>query len=751
MRRLFMFAAVVVCLAQALLTAAEPEKESRLGKPIANFELADFRGQPWSLAAVKDKPIIVVAFLGIECPLMQQYAPRLQQLHEQFADKGVELVVINSNQQDTLSELGHFAKHHSLKFPLLKDPANKVADQFHAERTPEVFVLDKERKVRYHGRIDDQFGVGVSRVKPQRLDLSVAIEELLAGKPVSVAETEPTGCFIGKILRPTGNVTVTYSKHIAPILNEHCVRCHRPGEIGPFALTNYEESVGWAEMMAEVIEQQRMPPWHANPKHGHFANDARLTDEQKQLIYRWVDEGAAEGDRKDLPPAPKFTAGWQIGEPDQIVYMSEKDSEIPATGEVKYRYFFVDPKFTEDKWIQAAECRPGNPAIVHHIIVATRDGTGRGNDDLDSGWLAATAPGAKPMILPPGLAKKVPAGSKFIFQMHYTPNGKATTDRSCIGLKFADPATVKKIVATDKASFHFFAIPPGAEAHKVEASHAFRQDTLVYAFFPHMHVRGKAFRYTAIFPDGRKEILLDIPRYDFNWQNTYELAEPLRMPAGAKMHCEAWYDNSVNNPANPDPKKTVRWGDQTWEEMMIGYFSASLADQDLTKVVPRRTDAFVKQHAGKNLEVSAKLRTAAAGALESDEALRAFGTQLRETLPQLDRVCWTVVEDRRLDVKRCAQEAANESKVGGTGRGLPIALSKLARHADGKQTFVHNELKIESGADLVHMTKAFQASVHIPMTIKESRGTLNFWSAEKDAFPPEAVKWLEEVAGAMGK
>ena len=273
------------------------------------------------------------------------------------------------------------------------------------------------------------------------------------------------------------------------------------------------------------------------------------------------------------------------------------------------------------------------------------------------------------MILPPGLAKKVPAGSKFIFQIHYTPNGKATTDRSCIGLKFADPATVKKIVATDKASFHHFAIPPGAESHKVEASHTFREDTLIYAFFPHMHVRGKAFRYTAVFPDGQREILLDVPRYDFNWQNTYELAEPRRMPKGTQMHCEAWYDNSANNPANPDPKKTVRWGDQTWEEMMIGYFSASRADQDLTKIVPRRTTAFIEQNQGKSLEVSAKLRAAAAGALESDEALLKFGQQLREVVPQLDRVCWTVVEGRRLDVKRCAQEAEAERIVGGTGRG----------------------------------------------------------------------------------
>jgi hypothetical protein len=377
---------------------------------------------------------------------------------------------------------------------------------------------------------------------------------------------------------------VTYSKHIARIIQDNCVKCHRPGEIGPFALTSYDEVVGWAEMIREVVDQQRMPPWHANPKYGHFINDARLSESDKQLIARWVEAGAPEGNKADLPPPKQFTTGWQIGQPDQVIYMTDKPFNVPATGEVRYQYFVVDPGFTEDKWVKAAECRPGNRAVVHHIIVGiVPPGATLGGGDFAGGWLAATAPGARPMLLREGLAKKVPAGSRLVFQMHYTPNGTAQQDRSSIGIVFADPATVQKTVATDKAGNRGFRIPPGDANYKVEATQTLTRDTLVISLMPHMHVRGKAFRYTALYPSGEKEILLDVPHYDFNWQNSYEFVEPKLMPKGTKMFCEAWYDNSDENLANPDPAKEVRWGDQTWEEMMIGYFAATPAGQDLQK------------------------------------------------------------------------------------------------------------------------------------------------------------------------
>ena len=495
------------------------------------FQLNDYRGAAWSWTELKDKPVIVVAFLGTECPLVKLYAERLQQLAQQYAAKNVAFIGINSNQQDSLAEIGHFVKENGLTFTLLKDAGNAVADQFGAERTPEVFVLDGTRKVHYHGRIDDQYTYGVQKQKAEQRYLVDAIEAVLAGKPVAVANTEVVGCHIGRVLSPKSDSEVTYSKQISRILNERCISCHRPGEIGPFSLTNYSETVGWAEMIDEVVQQQRMPPWHANPEHGKFANDVRLSETERSQIKHWVAAGAPEGDPSDLPPAPKFVEGWRIGTPDMVVYMSDESFKVPANGEVRYQYFMVDPGFKEEKWIKAAECRPGNRAVVHHIIVAAADRQ-RSGGDFSSDWLTATAPGARPLILPPGLAKRIPAGAKLVFQMHYTPNGKAQEDRSCVGLIFANPAEVKQEVLTQKAANPRFLIPAGDANHKVEADYRFAEDSLMLAAFPHMHLRGKSFLYTAHYPDGREETLLDVPRYDFNWQNSYVFAEPKRMPAG---------------------------------------------------------------------------------------------------------------------------------------------------------------------------------------------------------------------------
>jgi peroxiredoxin/mono/diheme cytochrome c family protein len=565
--------------------AAPSPPTAGLGRKIEAFTLHDYRGKSWTLAELQGKQGTVVVFVGVECPIAGQYASRLQELAGKYAEAGIAFVAIDANQQDSLTELAHFARTRHIEFPVLKDLGNKVADQFGAERTPEAYLLDRDNKIAFSGRIDDQFTYGIQRAKVERTYLSDAIDQLVAGQPIAMPHADAIGCRIGRVLAPKSDSNVTYSRQIARLFQDRCVNCHRAGEIGPFSLTSYDDAVGWAEMIREVVAEQRMPPWHANPKYGHFINDSRLSEEEKQLIYRWVDAGAPEGNKADLPPPREFTVGWQIGEPNQVVYIAEKPFDVPAKGEVRYQYFFVDPGFKEDKWIQAAECRPGNRAVVHHIIVGVvppgQMRPGQRVGDLGSDWLAATAPGARPMVLREGMAKLVPAGGRLVFQMHYTPNGTAQQDRSCIGLVFADPKSVKMQIATDKAATQGFNIPPGADNHKVEATRTFASDTLVLALFPHMHVRGKAFRYTAIYPDGEREVLLDVPHYDFNWQNSYEFAEAKRMPKGAKIFCEAWYDNSENNLANPDPTKSVRWGDQTWEEMMIGYFSATPADQDL--------------------------------------------------------------------------------------------------------------------------------------------------------------------------
>jgi len=749
--------AIFLCV-PAAADAAAPAA-ANLGKQITGFSLQDYRGKAWALDEFKSSKGVVVVFLGTECPIAGQYAARLQSLAAKYADAGITFLAVDSNQQDSLTELAHFARVHKLDIPVLRDAGNKVADQFGAQRTPEAFLLNADRKIVFSGRIDDQFTYGIQRPKVEKSYLTDALDQFAAGQPIAVAYAEPVGCHIGRVLMPKAASEVTYSKQIARILQDNCVKCHRPGEIGPFAMTNYEEVVGWAEMIREVVKEQRMPPWHANPKHGHFRNDSRLNDADKETIYKWVDAGAPEGDKADLPQPKQYAEGWQIGKPDQVYYIADKTYQVPATGTVRYQYFLIDPGFTEDKWIQAGECRPGNRGVVHHIIVGVIPPGGAGKlrgDGEFSDWLVATAPGAKPMVLPVGLAKKVPAGSKLVFQVHYTPNGTPQEDRSCVGLVFADPKTVKQQVSTDKAAARSFSIPPGAGNHRVEATTRFRDDTVVLAFFPHMHLRGKAFRYTAIMPDGKQEVLLDVPHYDFNWQNTYELAEPKVMPSGSQLFCEAWFDNSEENLANPNPGATVRWGDQTWEEMMIGYFSSTPANQKLDlsnapKAPPARTQQFTTLVKEGKVKLTDELKRQAHEALSSDERLNRFGPELRKLVPQLDRICWTTVEDGKLNIRRCEQEPSFEQllSAAGAGRKVDVRLSKLSSYADKTEPTVNQQLATVRGLDLMLMARAFGSSLHIPVKIDGHSGTLNFWSAEKDAFPPELVTLLTELAKSM--
>jgi hypothetical protein len=500
----------------------------------------------------------------------------------------VQIVGINSNQQDTLQELVGYARDHGIEFPLLKDAGARVADQFGATRTPEVFVLDAQRVVRYHGRIDDQYGVGSARNKPTHSELVDALEAVLGGQPVKVAATTPVGCIIGRREPSATSGDVTFTKHIAPILQKHCINCHRPGQIAPFALIDYADVAAWSDTMLEVIDAGRMPPWHADPAHGVFYNDARMPDEAKELFRRWVKAGVPEGDPQDLPPQPEYSAEWQTPEPRTVFRMPEP-FQVPATGTVPYQYFYFDPQFTEDKWVYAAEARPGNREVVHHLILfylPPGQETFRPQDPLFNA-VAAFAPGMPAITGLPEYAARIPAGSKLIFQVHYTPNGTATTDQSEAALVFANPAKVAKEVRIT-AGFNFrFLIPPGAPDYKVTQQIPIPRDTFVYTITPHMHYRGKSFKFTATYPDGREEVLLDVPRYDFNWQNVYLLKEPKLLPEGTVVDLEAHYDNSANNPLNPDPTQPVHWGDQTWEEMMLGSLTTSWAEQDLRVGMPR--------------------------------------------------------------------------------------------------------------------------------------------------------------------
>lgn len=741
-----------------------------LGQQIAEFSVQDYRGKWHALSDYADRELVVVAFMGTECPLARLYAPRLQELADEFEDRGVAVLVMNSNRQDSISEIANYARVHNLRIPVLKDAGNVVADQFGARRTPEVFVLDGERTVRYAGRIDDQYGLGASsgyaKTQIRRRHLAEALEQLLAGDEVEEPLTEPHGCIIGRVREADESSDVTYSDQVARVLQTHCVECHRDGQIAPFTLTDYDEVVGWAEMIAEVVRDRRMPPWHASSEYGHFRNDRSMSEAEREIIYEWVANGAPQGDPADLPEPIEYPEGWQISGPDQVVYMSDEPYSVPAEGAIEYQYFYVDPGWTEDRWIKATECQPGNRSVVHHIFVfavppdvelepfegpserSTLDfNPGQGGVEL----IAGNAPGTPPMIAPDGMATYVKAGTKLVFQMHYTPNGHAVEDRSAVGFAFCDASEVRHNVAMSMAINFGFTIPPGADNHPVEAVKTFKTDTLILTMAPHMHLRGKAFRYELHYPDGTKEVLLDVPHYDFNWQVVYALAEPKLAPAGSRLYCLAHFDNSENNLANPDPTDEVRWGDQTWEEMMIGWFAES------TDVGPgqfgsqgSRTERFVEETQGKKLRVGGLLKRAAEGAADSELGFERLWRYVERDIPQIDRVCLSVVDGKQVRMVQVAQSPVLNHPAGRTERTFAADTAALARIASGSEAVEHADLSTAEDADLQAMASALRSSFHVPVDVAGKPGVLSFWSKEPAAFPESAQALLREVGQIMG-
>ncbi len=558
--------------------------DQRPGKTIADFTLVEpATGKSYSLSKLAaNHQTIVFVFMGTVCPVNNQYMPRLNQITETYKSKGVIVLGINSNYADSAEAIAQHAKEWKLTFPVLRDENNRVSDQFGARLTPEAFVLDAKRQVRYHGRIDNQYARLYKKLEPTTHELTDALDALLADKTIAKTSTLVEGCYISRAPKPTSR-EVTFTKHIAPILQQHCQECHRSGQIAPMALVSYADAAAWAETIREVVETRVMPPWYASPKYGHFANERRVPEEAIKTLAAWVEAGCPEGNPKDLPPAKKYDSlTWQIGNPDLILPM-DRPYNVPADtpkGGIPYQYFVLDPGFTEDMWVEKAEARAGEPSVVHHIlafIVPPRD---RIDPDLptfpllpgvkQAQVLCGTAPGDMPTILPEGTARHIPAGSKIVLQMHYTPNGKAVQDRSSIGLVFAKTKPKHKVQAVPVFNERI-RIPPHAAHHREESRYTFKQPGRIISLMPHMHLRGAEFRVNIVHATGKERTALWVPEYNFNWQLVYRLKEPIVMPKGSTMHCIAHYDNSENNPFNPDPARKVYWGDQTWQEMLIGW------------------------------------------------------------------------------------------------------------------------------------------------------------------------------------
>jgi mono/diheme cytochrome c family protein len=431
---------------------------------------------------------------------------------------------------------------------------------------------------------------------------------VLAGSLAVTAQSPTAGQ--AAVSQPAAADAPTYSKDVAPILYKHCTACHRPGEIAPMSLLTYEEARPWARAIRENVASGTMPPWHADPAYGKWSNDRRLSDAEKDVISRWVAAGAPQGNPKDLPAKPIYADGWGIGQPDLIAKM-ETAFEVPAAGTIPYQYFEVPTNLTEDKWVEALEVRAGDRSVVHHVLVYVRHpgmtaptiafkpanppggpappqedpsqltGSSRPPSGARRGPLMTqVAPGTPPTVYAPGTGLLLRAGSVLTFQIHYTTNGKATSDRSMVGFRFAKerPSIEARVGAMMNPRFM---IPAGAENHAVEAGVAFAEDVTIYGLIPHTHLRGKSWSYTMTWPDGKTETILAVPKYDFDWQTEYMFATPLRVPKGSVLKSVATYDNSKNNKSNPDPTKDVYWGDQTWEEMQYTGINFSI-DKDRT-------------------------------------------------------------------------------------------------------------------------------------------------------------------------
>jgi hypothetical protein len=405
----------------------------------------------------------------------------------------------------------------------------------------------------------------------------------------------------GLVTLSAGAADITYNKQVLPVLQNHCQECHRPGEIGPVSFLTYKETRPWAASIRQAVLSRKMPPWHADPGHGKFSNERRLTQEEIDTLVTWVDSGAKEGDPKAAPTPRQFASGWQIGTPDAVVDLGV-DFKVPAKGTIDYTYFLTPTGFKEDKWVEKVELRPGARAVVHHIVLYARAPGSKAFEGMPTGvgfvppkdpdeqrkpdtgagefygltegsnleMVGVYVPGGDAYVVRPGQARLIKAGSDLIFQMHYTATGAEAVDRSKVGFVFAKQPPKERVINTFvfNPDMH---IPPQEGNFRINARVKVLEPVKVQSFFPHMHVRGKAMEYKATYPTGESQVLCSVSRYDFNWQMTYMLAGPVSLPKGTELLVSAWYDNSPNNPSNPNPNADVYWGEQTWEEMLAGF------------------------------------------------------------------------------------------------------------------------------------------------------------------------------------
>jgi hypothetical protein len=548
-----------------------------IGDKIANVRFKDIRYLNRSLDDFGERRAYVVVFTTTTCPLVQQYWPKLKRLDEEFRDRGVQFVGVNVGPGDTIPDVAQQAIEFGVEFPVVKDADGSCVRDLGVERTPEAVILDGERRLRYRGRIDDQYRLGSGRPDAAHDDLRHALDDLLAGRSVGVAETTVDGCRITPPPAPRVEMPVTFYEHVLPLLQRHCQECHRRGASAPFSLVTLDEVAAHAEAIDEAVADGRMPPWFANRRQ-HFVNERGLSSAERNVFLAWTRSGLPAGDESKAPPPTRFKdSPWEIGEPDVVTTALETHSLV-AEGFVDYKYTILPHVFLDETWISAAEIRPSNAAVVHHCNMAY---VALGQQFAEGNFITGRVPGGTPMVLDDGLALKIPRNSVLALQIHYTTTGKPETNRMSVGLRFPR-GVVRQELHHVQATTSRFEIPPGAAAHPVTAVRTLPCDAAGLGMFAHMHLRGKDMTFRALYPTGESETLLSIPNYHYDWQQNYRWQPGTKkFPQGTRIEVTAHFDNSAFNPFNPDPMATVRHGPQTVDEMMFGFFFYTVDGEDL--------------------------------------------------------------------------------------------------------------------------------------------------------------------------
>ncbi|MFO0880277.1 MAG: redoxin domain-containing protein [Gemmataceae bacterium] len=564
-------------------------------RPVLQMTVSDLEGRPHELGQNDQRRVRVVVFLSPECPISNGYTGTLNALRHKWAGQPVDLLgVVSDPAVRRARAKEHFAEYRAT-FPVLFDASGLLRGELKPTHMPEAFVLDRDGRLVYRGAIDNAW-VDLGRRRPQaeKRYVADAVTAALAGKPVTVTQTTPVGCLVEAAPEKGVRAKVTYTRDIAPILFGRCLNCHRTGQVAPFPLASYDDAARRAKQIVRVTQERIMPPWIPAAGHEKFVGERWLTERELGLLRTWAETGRARGEESDLPPAPKFAEGWQLGKPDLVLRMREPFT-VPADGPDLLHNFVIPIDIPGDRLVAAMEFRPGNRRVAHHaVLFLDSSGTARkldratpepgysnfgGPGFLPSGALGGWSVGNTARPLPDGMGRYLKKGSDLVLQMHYHPTGKVETDQSEVGLYF-----VKKPVAEvlkDKAKLvgsiwlanYEMDIPAGTKDYRRSTSYTLPREVVMVGVVPHMHLLGRSMRVRARLPGGAERVVIDIPRWNYHWQDEYYFEKPFRLPAGTKLEVEATFDNSAENPSNPcSPPRRVTWGDGTNDEMLFCFF-----------------------------------------------------------------------------------------------------------------------------------------------------------------------------------